>query len=884
LLTGPAGSGKTKTILQEFRQALASGETAIRLLVPTATLARHLQNRVAREGFVLRHGLIQTLSSFVRGLTPEAAEAPDAVFHLIVEEAARRTARPEFSAVADLPGFSASLKCIIDEFVSAGCDSDRLAASLPDAPLAAAFLAVYHEAERELRRRGFVTRAQRLALAASRAPSAGLRIVWMDGFHVLTGPELDVVKALGESASLTLALGDDDLSGVIRTRLAALGFTGQRSQGARARPVNSLVKASSIERETEEIARRILDQSAAGRPFREMAIIVRAADIYVPLLRTALERFGIPARFYFDEDLDRHAATRCLSGLVDAMLSGWDHAKTLAAMRLSPRFTGFGAMDRFDFAVREQIPNAGLEILRALTADERILQALDDLARVDEWRAIVLKPGDWAERFSDLRRLFQPVRPPEGATHEMALDWRGQAEAIEAFQEAAVEAALFLDGAGPIGVKVFWRAMKSILRLTPLRPSDSRRNVVAVLSAHEARQWVVPVVFVCGMVEKQFPRFQQPDPFFPDAARCRLNDTGIRVRTAAEFEREERALFESAITRATLLTTLSYPEFDARGERNLPSLYLEDLLVAADEARAVRPEARYRPPERGAVEIADPALLAFLREKSATFSPTGLEGFLQCPFQYFATKTLHLRTAPERPEERLSFLAMGVIVHEVLNEWWASRGEIAGIFERVFASFLKQHHIPSGYHTERKRNAMLDDLLRFAERDPWDREAFTSEMELPFEFELAPGIGVRGRIDRIDRAPDGRAYVIDYKYSRAANVKDKLENGSLLQAPLYLIAAEKLRQIRPAGVFYAGLRAGLEYAGWSEEPLLKSVPMPERWLEATRERVLAIVEEIHSGRIAIAPADPGRCAWCDARDLCRIEQTEALVQLQVEGA
>jgi len=38
-----------------------------------------------------------------------------------------------------------------------------------------------------------------------------------------------------------------------------------------------------------------------------------------------------------------------------------------------------------------------------------------------------------------------------------------------------------------------------------------------------------------------------------------LNQAGIRVRTAAEMEREERALFDSAITRATMLVTLSYP-------------------------------------------------------------------------------------------------------------------------------------------------------------------------------------------------------------------------------------------------------------------------------------------------------------------------------------
>jgi hypothetical protein len=59
-----------------------------------------------------------------------------------------------------------------------------------------------------------------------------------------------------------------------------------------------------------------------------------------------------------------------------------------------------------------------------------------------------------------------------------------------------------------------------------------------VLSAPEARQWVLPIVFVCGLVEKQFPRFHPQDAFFPDSARCQLNAAGVRVRTAAEFERE----------------------------------------------------------------------------------------------------------------------------------------------------------------------------------------------------------------------------------------------------------------------------------------------------------------------------------------------------------
>ena len=189
----------------------------------------------------------------------------------------------------------------------------------------------------------------------------------------------------------------------------------------------TLVRAPSIEREAEEIARRILEQAAAGRPFREMGIVVRAPETYAPVLRAALERFGIPARFYFDSRLDRHPAVRYLVGAVDAMLGGWDHARTLAVLRLAPRFADSAAMDRFDFDVREQIPNAGLGRLKALlmaagggpisSGAERLLSKIDRLGahrRVAVVRAFARRIGRRA-----CARCAASIRaargPPEGS-------------------------------------------------------------------------------------------------------------------------------------------------------------------------------------------------------------------------------------------------------------------------------------------------------------------------------------------------------------------------------------------------------------------------------------------------------------------------------------
>ncbi len=607
LITGPPASGKTELVLERFRARVAARDQSVRLLVPTATMAQHLQNRLAREGLVFRTGLVQTLSRFIAAQVEDIPQASDAVLYKLVEKAVARANRPELARVADLPGLWASIAQTILEFSSAGCDSERLARSLPSAPLGEAFVAVYREVDRELERRGLALRARRLQTAAARIRergAGGVDTIWLDGFHALPEPELDVIEALAGKADVTLALSDANVT----DRIKKLCRGREQTSYPRPHSVVAVVPAPSIEREVEEIARRIIVQ-AGSRPFREIGIIVRQPERYVPILRTTLERFGIPARFYFDSGLSQHPVIRLLTGAVDAMLGGWDHEQVLAALRLAPRWADSHAVDRFDFDVRKQIPNQGLGALKSLLLGkdgallpgaDKLMHKLDAIAGFEELRSLVLSPADWAARLLTLRSLFRPAPPAEKANHETALLWRSQAEALKLFEEALREAALVQEPDRIVGLEEFWPDVKSVLRLKVMRLSDARRNVVQVLTAHEARQWLLPVVFVCGLVEKQFPQFHPQSAFFDETARAALNAAGIALRTAADFEREEEALFDSALARSTVLATLSYPEFDARGDANLPSLFLGSVIAPVEPARTVRPRPRsvagIRPP------------------------------------------------------------------------------------------------------------------------------------------------------------------------------------------------------------------------------------------------------------------------------------------------
>jgi RecB family exonuclease len=211
------------------------------------------------------------------------------------------------------------------------------------------------------------------------------------------------------------------------------------------------------------------------------------------------------------------------------------------------------------------------------------------------------------------------------------------------------------------------------------------------------------------------------------------------------------------------------------------------------------------------------------------------------------------------------------VVHRVIGEWTAQPQPLDPLFERVFEEAAREAGIPPGYRTETIRQALLDDLRRFTEDTQWPA-GLACETEVKFEYELAPGLRVKGRIDRLDRTADGRAYVIDYKYSN----KDYTRNELLLQGPLYLLAAERQFGLRPAAMYYCGVRDRVKYSGWSDERAPIAVqPITREWLEAAVATSVDAAAEIRSGRVEPRPSNPENCRYCDFKDVCRIDAAAA---------
>ncbi|MGE5570336.1 MAG: PD-(D/E)XK nuclease family protein [Rhodospirillales bacterium] len=884
-------------MLELIRAGLRRGSLDFRLLVPTATMAEHIRNQLAREGFALRPGLITTLWKFTTRWVQEYPEVPAAAVDLIVDRVLGTKPPEAFAAVAGLPGFRTVLARLIDEFSSAGYDPRQVARALDSAgcqtAATEAFCSVYRQVEREFRRRGWISRPARLKAAADEIRSRGLGSighVYLDGFFTLSGPELEFIDAIRKHVPLTVTLPLWEGSEEARTALLRQRFAETRLNGPSYRqPKVTLFTARTIDQEAEEIARRILEQVAAGRQFREIGIVLRSRTPYVPLLQAVFQRFGIPARFYFAESLESHAIVRYLTGAVEAMLGGWEHEAVVELLKMTA--SGFGttpACDRLEFAAISALPGKGLDPLRELCDDPRLHALLDRLATLAPWAGLRQTPAEWAAAAKTLRSLVRTPAITDGVSHEAAALWRSQAAALAAFDSAMDEAAAALPEGVLLPFLEFWRAAQLVLSESRLRVPDGRRNVVHVMDVYEARQWELPVVFVCGLLEKQFPMYHSGDPVFPEDTRVAMNRAGLNVATAAGRRREEEFLFEIAVSRAASELVLSYPETNAKGDPNVPSFFLDKPALDAVKARSVRPAGvpRNAVAAPGAPYLRDAELLDFVRVQHRTLRPTAIETFLACPFHFFLAHTLGLEEPPARPADRLGPALQGLIVHETLAELQNTGDSLDAVFERVFNEVTASERVPAGCRAEMARIAMLRDLRQYL-NEALRLVGWAIYTEQSIRFPIEEDIEISGRIDCYAVSPDKRAVVIDFKYSGPQGIANRIrgyEEGAHVQGALYLLGLHRVHGYTPAGWFYCGLRGEVKVDGWhigipGFEQIGTSCTPQVLWekLEAVRAATARATAEIRQGRVAPGGRNTGGCDFCSFADVCRMTETEALL-------
>jgi len=272
-------------------------------------------------------------------------------------------------------------------------------------------------------------------------------------------------------------------------------------------------------------------------------------------------------------------------------------------------------------------------------------------------------------------------------------------------------------------------------------------------------------------------------------------------------------------------------------------------------------------------------------------SATGLETLARCPLAWFYRYGLKVRR-PEDPEydpgRWLDPLQRGSLLHKVFERFGreyagrqreleapSARRTLLRIVEEELERFVRLVPPPSAAARaadaeEVRRSALVFLRMEIRSREgTWEsfERVFGSDGVEPVPVGLADGrtLRVRGRIDRIDRLPEGGLRVIDYKtgmtrgYEKDA-ADPPFKGGRQIQAGLYprvaeILTGEEVRRFEYRFPTERGENVTVEY-----EPgeLQLALPIVERLLDLV------------AGGLFLATDDPEDCRYCDYRRVCRV--------------
>jgi DNA helicase-2/ATP-dependent DNA helicase PcrA len=251
----------------------------------------------------------------------------------------------------------------------------------------------------------------------------------------------------------------------------------------------------------------------------------------------------------------------------------------------------------------------------------------------------------------------------------------------------------------------------------------------------------------------------------------------------------------------------------------------------------------------------EPSLEAFLPRRgdgALSLSASDLDLYLTCPLKYKFRRVFGI---PQEPTINQRF---GILIHSVLERFHKDSGEdettnggLAGLME-LFESGWRR----SGFGSS-DDELQFRDRAREAMRLYWERERDAEGEPVWLERKFDIRIGqhqVRGRVDRVDRLPDGSYELIDYKTGERKS-EAQLEND--LQLALYRLAAREAW----------GLEAGTGSYYYVLDADKVAAPTKSDDAERVERTVLAVGEGVLGQDFEPRPS-PTTCSWCDYRLIC----------------
>ncbi len=272
---------------------------------------------------------------------------------------------------------------------------------------------------------------------------------------------------------------------------------------------------------------------------------------------------------------------------------------------------------------------------------------------------------------------------------------------------------------------------------------------------------------------------------------------------------------------------------------------LDDYLLDAER------DARRR--AQAIVARDEPSLEPFLprRGDGVVLSATDIDTYRTCPLKYKFARVFRI------PQEPTLHQRFGILVHQVLERYHSGGRDSAPAGLPELLGLLEAGWRRGGFgdsEEERQlRGKAASALTRYHERFR-DEEAQPVWFERQFTFKLGPHL-LRGRVDRVDRLPDGEYELIDYKTGRPKTVAQLAED---VQLSLYAVGAREAWRLEASRQAY--------YYLLDDQKVEVPADNGDR-AEWVQEVAMEVAEGILSQGFEPTPSFAA-CSMCDYRLVC----------------
>jgi len=513
----------------------------------------------------------------------------------------------------------------------------------------------------------------------------------------------------------------------------------------------------------DDTAGRPLSQTAAGRVFLLLAETVAEQGAPVPL--TALLQHP-------------------LAGSGDGRPAWLEHARALELQLRGPR------------------PEPGLEPLRAIAMD---------LARK--------KPavGEW---WAGVEAALAPVMSLAGADGVLladridALALAAEAlcgEVLWAREDGRALSAMIEDlrfHARDVGTRLEAADLPVVLRermdAVAVRPPWGGHPRLAIYGLLESRMTRADLVVCGGLNEGTWPQPPAQDALLAPAVLRVLGVPGADFRIGLAAHDLAGALGAPEVVLSRAARDAAGPAIPSRFLLRVKALLGQRLLADHTETRAVE-MARALDDAVPAAPYAKPQPMPSAEQRLVDINVTAIDRLRGDPYQFYADAILKLKKI-DALDAVPSAAWRGTAAHRILERWHTEKGELRPIAERVLDE-MNAHPLMRSLWRPRLL-AALDWVEAEIERAP-EREV--AAVEARGEMQVM-GVTIKGRADRIDRLPEGRLAIVDYKTGGPPSAA-MVEKGFALQLGTIGLMAQAGGIRDRQGNVLTGEPTGFEY--WS---------------------------------------------------------------------